>query len=160
MKTYAQDTSLTYSHILRYLNFHFLANFRNKLLFCRLTLWWGEINLIRRFSLVSSPDCSFHELPEHQVNFLLEGFFFTNTNKVNIPTGPLVLFFFPTFFSRSNPSGHSIVMTSSTNPRGLFTLSWGKKHEELQAHAVHEAFCARRDSQGVVQDHHFRQFHS
>ena len=93
--------------------------------------------------------------PEYdQVNFLLEGFFFTHTNKVNVSTGPLVLFFFPTFFPRSNPSGHSIVMTSSTN---LDHVELGKKkHGELQAHAVHEAFCARRDSQGVVQDHHFR----
>ena len=112
--------------------FIFLANFRNKLLFCRLTLLWGEINLIRRFSLVSSPGLQFPWTPGTQNMtkwiFCWKVFFFTHTNKVNVPTGPLVLFFFPTFFPRSNPSGHSIVMTSSTKPRGLITLSWEKKH--------------------------------
>ena len=46
---------LTYSHISWYLIFIYLANFRNKLLSCGPILWWGEMNLIGRFFLVSLP---------------------------------------------------------------------------------------------------------
>ena len=47
-------TLLTYSDISGYLIFIYLANFKNKLLFCWLTLWWQETNLIGRSFLVGS----------------------------------------------------------------------------------------------------------
>ena len=44
------------------IQFFYLAYFRNKLLLCRLTSWWGEMNLISQFFLVVSPGKYEHDL--------------------------------------------------------------------------------------------------
>ena len=50
---------LTYFYVSQYLVFFCLANFRNKLLLCRLTLCWGEMNLIGQLFIVGSPGLTF-----------------------------------------------------------------------------------------------------
>ena len=47
-------TFLIYFYVSRHLIFFCLANFRSKLLLCRLTLRWGEMILIDQFFLVGS----------------------------------------------------------------------------------------------------------
>ena len=49
-------TFLTFPIFRDILTFIYLVDFKHKLLFCRPTLWWGEMNLPGRYFLVGSPE--------------------------------------------------------------------------------------------------------
>ena len=73
---YVQDFSDLFLNFV-FVIFIYLAKFRNKSLFCRLTLWWREMNLIGRF---------FGSVHRNVLNHDLQGFIHVNVFKYRSPT--------------------------------------------------------------------------